>query len=422
MTDADNGCGISESERIIGHYFDVAAQKINLPDDMRALLDVPFREINVQMPLEMEDDRLKIFVGYRIQHNNARGPMKGGIRYHPNVHLGEVRALAKMMTWKTALTNIPFGGAKGGIICDPRKMSAHELERLTRAYVSRLDVNVGPNHDIPAPDVNTNPQVMAWFMDEYSKRHGYTPGVVTGKPVELGGSLGRIEATGRGVAITALEALKDMGISTEGCKVIIQGFGNVGSNTALILREHGCKIVGLSDVDGAVFNNKGININKALMHSKEAGTVKGMKGTEQLTNDELLAHQCDVIIPAALEGVFTQDNADKVKAKLVVEAANIPTTPEADAIFNNKGIFVLPDLLANAGGVVVSYFEWAQNLQSAYWEKERVNRKLERIMLEAYRHVDVVARQNDVSFRTASFAIALERVRKAMELRGFHNA
>jgi len=412
MADVVPGCGISESERITEHYFEEAAQKINLPEDMREIMDVPFREINVQM----------IFVGYRIQHNNARGPMKGGIRYHPQVHLGEVRALAKMMTWKTALMNIPFGGAKGGIICDPKKMSEHELERLTRTYVSRLDVNVGPNHDIPAPDVNTNPQVMAWFMDEYSKRHGYTPGVVTGKPVELGGSLGRIEATGRGVALTALEALKDMGTTPDGTKVIIQGFGNVGSNTALVLKEHGCKIVGLSDSEGAVYNPKGIKLNKALLRYKEEGSVKGLEGATSLTNEEMLAQECDVMVPAALEGVFTQENADKVKAKLIVEGANIPTTPEADAIFKDKGIFVVPDLLANAGGVVVSYFEWTQNLQSAYWEKERVYRKLERIMLEAYRHVDVVARQNDVSFRTASFAIAIERVYKAMLLRGFHYA
>lgn len=418
MDRLNDQCMQEESERVIDAFFDKAADKINLDQEMREYLKVPFREIRVQIPLRMDDGRLEIFVGYRIQHNHTRGPMKGGIRYHPQVNLGEIRALASIMTWKTALLNIPFGGAKGGIVCNPKLMSKSELERLTRAFVSRIDENIGPNIDIPAPDVNTNPQVMAWIMDEYSKRHGYTPGVVTGKPVELGGSAGRMEATGRGVMYVARQGMKDNGINIREATVIIQGMGNVGGNAARSLSDEGCRIIGISDSKGALYNPGGLNVTRVEMHKEEHDTLKGYQGADYITNEELLERPCDMLIPAALEGVITEKNAGNIKARMLVEAANIPTSPEADAILHDKGIAIIPDLLANAGGVAVSYFEWAQDLQSAFWEEERVNKKLQKIMLDAYEHVKLVAEQNRVSQRTASYAIAIERVSKAMRLRG----
>jgi len=408
----------AESERVIAYHFDVAARKINLDPFMWELLKAPFREIKVQMPLKMDDGTFQMFVGYRIQHSEARGPMKGGIRYHPEVNLGEVRALATIMTWKTALTDIPFGGAKGGIMCNPKEMSASELERLTRAFVARIEDNIGPNQDIPAPDVNTNPQVMAWIMDEYSRRHGYAPACVTGKPVELGGSLGRNEATGRGVTYLTTLALKDMGMEVAGRTVAIQGIGNVGGHAASLLAREGCKVVAVSDSRGGLYNPGGLNLAKVNMHKEEAGSLEGFSGADYITNKELLELPCDVLIPAALEGVITGQNADGVKAKLLMEAANIPTAPEADDILQGKGVYIVPDLLANAGGVVVSYFEWTQNLQASYWEEDRVNRKLARIMLSSYEHVKEVAAQNKVSLRTAAYAIAIEKVARAMKLRG----
>ena len=418
MDRLNDQCMQEESERVIDAFFDKAADKINLDHEMREYLKVPFREIRVQIPLRMDDGRLEIFVGYRIQHNHTRGPMKGGIRYHPQVNLGEIRALASIMTWKTALLNIPFGGAKGGIVCNPKLMSKSELERLTRAFVSRIDENIGPNIDIPAPDVNTNPQVMAWIMDEYSKRHGYTPGVVTGKPVELGGSAGRIEATGRGVMYVARQGMKDNDINIREATVIIQGMGNVGGNAARSLSDEGCRIIGISDSKGALYNPDGLNVTRVEMHKEERDTLKGYQGADYITNEELLERPCDILIPAALEGVITEKNAGNIKARMLVEAANIPTSPEADAILHDKGTAIIPDLLANAGGVAVSYFEWAQDLQSAFWEEERVNKKLQKIMLDAYEHVKLVAEQNKVSQRIASYAIAIERVSKAIRLRG----
>jgi len=407
-----------ESERIINYHFDVAAGKMNLEQEMWSLLKAPYREIRVKLPLKMDDGRLEIFEGYRIQHSQARGPMKGGIRYHPEVNLDEIRALAAVMTWKTALTDIPFGGAKGGIVCNPKEMSKAELERLTRAFVGRIDDNLGPNLDIPAPDVNTNPQVMAWIMDEYSRRHGYTPGVVTGKPVELGGSAGRNEATGRGVLYVTREAMKDVGKPINGSTVVVQGMGNVGGNAARFLAEDGCTVVAISDSQGGVYNPSGINVNKVSLYKEENKTLKGFPGADYITNRELLELPCDILIPAALEGVISGKNAKGIKARVLVEAANIPTSPEADDILHDKGVFIVPDLLANAGGVVVSYFEWTQNLQASYWDEERVNRKLMNIMLHAYNHVKQVAAQNKVSFRTASYAIAIEKVARAVKLRG----
>lgn len=418
MARLNDQCVQEESERVIDAFFDKAADKINLDQEMREYLKVPFREIRVQIPMRMDDGRLEIFVGYRIQHNHTRGPMKGGIRYHPQVNLAEIRALASVMTWKTALLNIPFGGAKGGIVCNPKLMSKSELERLTRSFVSRIDENIGPNIDIPAPDVNTNPQVMAWIMDEYSKRHGYTPGVVTGKPVELGGSVGRIEATGRGVMYVARQGMKDNDINIREASVIIQGMGNVGGNAARSLADEGCRIIGISDSKGALYNPDGLNVTRVEMYKAEHDTLKGYQGADYITNEELLERPCDILIPAALENVITEKNAGNVKARMLVEAANIPTSPEADAILHDKGVSIIPDLLANAGGVAVSYFEWAQDLQSAFWEEERVNKKLQKIMLDAYEHVKLVAEQNKVSQRIASYAIAIERVSKAIRLRG----
>ncbi|MBI5191399.1 MAG: glutamate dehydrogenase [Nitrospirae bacterium] len=412
----------AESERIINHHFDLAAKKINLDHEMWELLKVPFREIKVQIPLRMDDGRLEIFVGYRIQHSQARGPMKGGMRYHPEVNLGEIRALAAVMTWKTAIAGIPFGGAKGGVSCNPKELSPAELERLTRAFMSRIGDNLGPNQDIPAPDVNTNPQVMAWMMDEYSRRHGYTPAIVTGKPVELGGSLGRVEATGRGVMFVTREALKDKGVPMDGATVVIQGMGNVGGNAASFLHDAGCKVAGISDSKGGLHNPKGLNPRKVEVYKEENGTLEGFPEADYISNKELLELPCDILIPAALEGVITGGNAAGVKAKFLIEAANIPTSPEADEVLLDKGVYIVPDILANAGGVIVSYFEWTQNLQASYWEEDAVNRKLEKTMLDAYGHLKAVAQTNSVPLRTAAYAIAIEKVARAIRLRGFLHA
>jgi len=415
----DDPTRIEESERVINHNFDVAADRIKLEPEYRQYMKVPFREIKVQIPLRMDDGRLEIFVGYRIQHNHTRGPMKGGIRYHPNVNLGEIRALAAVMTWKTALIGIPFGGAKGGVMCNPKAMSQSELERLTRAFISRIDDNIGPNRDIPAPDVNTNPQVMAWIMDEYSKRHGYSPGVVTGKPIELGGSKGRIEATGRGVTYLTKQAMRDRGMDMNGAKVVIQGMGNVGGQAAVLLADEGARVVGISDSRGGLYNPDGLNVTRVMLYKNERDTLEGFSGADYITNAELLELPCDVLIPAALENVITERNAPNIKARLITEAANIPTSPEADRILEDKGVYIIPDLLANAGGVAVSYFEWSQDLQSAFWDEARVNRKLMKIMLDAYHQVGAVAGENKVSMRTAAYALAIQQVARAIKLRGF---
>ncbi|MGC2423769.1 MAG: Glu/Leu/Phe/Val dehydrogenase [Nitrospirota bacterium] len=409
----------SETERILNHNVDIAAQKINLDNEMRTFLKVPFREIKVQIPLKMDDGRVEIFVGYRVQHNQTRGPMKGGIRYHPQVNLGEIRALAAAMTWKTALIGIPFGGAKGGVTCNPKVLSPGELERLTRFFVTRISDSIGPNVDIPAPDVNTNPQVMAWIMDEYSKRHGYSPAAVTGKPVELGGSEGRMEATGRGVMYLTKRAFKDKKIEIQGARVVVQGMGNVGGTSAKLLADEGCKVIAISDSRGGLYNEGGLNISRVTMHKEETGSLKGYVGADYITNEELLELPCEALIPAALECVIMEHNADRLKCSMLIEAANIPTSPEADNILDGKGVYVVPDILANAGGVLVSYFEWAQDLQSAFWEEERVNRKLSKMMLDAYELVKKVSEQNKVTMRTAAYAIAIEKVSKAVRLRGF---
>ncbi|MFZ4619798.1 MAG: Glu/Leu/Phe/Val family dehydrogenase [Bacteroidota bacterium] len=401
------------------HNFELAAKKINLVEELAALIRTPDRELRVELPVMMDDGKIHSVIGYRVQHNNARGPYKGGIRYHQEVDLDEVRALASLMTWKTSVVDIPFGGAKGGVTIDPTKLSAGELERLTRALTSKIDVIIGPSEDIPAPDVNTNAQTMAWMMDEYSKIHGYSPAVVTGKPVELGGSLGRDEATGRGVCIALREAAKTHRLDLKKITVAIQGFGNVGSHTARILEhEMGVKVVGISDVKGGVYNPRGIKYSDAVAQIKNSGSVVGMKGCVKLTNEELLELKCDILIPAALGNQLRADNAGKVQAKMIIEAANGPTTFEADEIFTTKRIPVVPDIYANAGGVTVSYFEWVQNVQRFRWEYPRVVNELEKIMTSSYTAVHMMAERHKVPLRIGAFILAVERVAKAAKLRG----
>ncbi|MEW5797684.1 MAG: Glu/Leu/Phe/Val dehydrogenase dimerization domain-containing protein [Bacteroidota bacterium] len=399
--------------------FETAAKKISLSDEASLLIKTPDREVRVELPVLMDDGKLHSVIGYRVQHNNARGPYKGGIRYHHEVDINEVRALASLMTWKTAIVDIPFGGAKGGITIDPSKHSMGELERITREFTGRIDSIIGPLEDIPAPDVNTNAQTMSWMMDEYSKRHGYSPGVVTGKPVELGGSLGREEATGRGVCIALRESAKTNKLDLKKITVAIQGFGNVGSHTARILeQEMGVKVVALSDVKGGIYNPRGIRYADAIAQVKNTGSIVGLKGCVKLTNEELLELKCDVLIPAALGNQLRGDNAQSVKAKLVIEAANGPTTVEADEILASKSIPVVPDIFANAGGVTVSYFEWAQNMQQFKWEYPRVVNELEKIMTHSYQSVLHATEKYKVPMRIGAFILAVERVAKAAKLRG----
>src|SRR5881227_3882080 len=338
--------------------FDEAAERLGLSQAMRAILRKPKRELIVNFPVRMDNGDVEMFTGYRVQHNINRGPAKGGIRFSPEVSLDEVRALAMWMTWKCAVVGIPFGGAKGGVLCDPHKLSRAELERLARRYATEISILMGPNSDIPAPDMNTNPQIMAWMMDTFSMHQGYSvPAVITGKPLAIGGSEGRLEATARGVQFVTREAMVDLGMKPEECTVVVQGFGNVGSTTARLLHELGCKVVALSDIRGGVYNSRGIDVQQALRYSKEHGTLAGLPNSESVTNAELLTLPCDVLVPAALENQLTERNAAQVKARLIIEAANGPTTPDADRIFDARGILVVPDILANAGGVTVSYFE-----------------------------------------------------------------
>ena len=405
---------------IVDRNFKIAADRLGLTADEQVLLRTPFRELKVEVPVRMDDGSLRVFSGYRIQHNGARGPAKGGIRYHPSVDMDEVRSLAEAMTWKTALANIPFGGAKGGVNCDPLEMSPAEVERVTRKFISRIHHILGPYRDIPAPDVNTNAQVMAWILDEYSSRHGYSPACVTGKPVELGGSLGRAQATGRGVMFVIREFMKGIGRPMKGLCVVVQGFGNVGSNAALLLEEQGCEILAVADVYGGIIsaNRKPLPIKDLVAHVKKTGSVIMFPNTEPIDNQDLLVLDCDVLIPAALECVLSQDNAGRVKARVIAEAANLPTTPEADEIFATRGITVLPDILTNVGGVIVSYFEWAQNLQQTFWTEQKVNEELYRYIEAAYREVASLAATGKIAFKRAAYQIAVERVARAERLRG----
>ncbi len=401
--------------------FDEAAERLGLSQSMRAILRKPKRELIVNFPVRMDNDDVEMFTGYRVQHNITRGPAKGGIRFSPYVSLDEVRALAMWMTWKCAVVGIPFGGAKGGVLCDPHKMSRTELERMTRRYATEISIIMGPNSDIPAPDMNTNPQVMAWMMDTFSMHQGYSvPAVITGKPLAIGGSEGRLEATARGVQVVTREALKDLNMLPDRCSVVIQGFGNVGSVTARLLAEMGCKIVGLSDIKGGVYNPAGIDVHTALRYSKEHGNLAGLPGTELVTNDELMELSCDILIPAALENQLTGRNAARVKARLVVEAANGPTTPDAEAILYDNSVTIVPDILANAGGVTVSYFEWVQDLQRFFWAEHEINDRLETIMTRSYYAVRHKAREQQTNLRMGAYLLAVARVAEATELRGVY--
>lgn len=406
------------ADEITNHNFKVAAEALGLDTDMRLLVKTPHREVKVEVPVRMDDGSLRIFIGYRVQHSGVRGPFKGGIRYHPIVNQEEVIALAEAMTWKTALAGIPFGGAKGGINCDPSKMSRWELERLTRRFTSRIHLVIGPYRDIPGPDVNTNPQVMAWIMDEYGLRYGFSPACVTGKPLELGGSRGRETATGRGLLFIARQAASDFGLELKGARVAIQGFGNVGSNAARFLAEEGCRIVGVSDVRGGIYNERGLEIEDLLEHVRKTGSVAGFPHADAMPGEQLFELDCEILIPAALECAITEQNAPLIKARMIIEGANLPTTPGADRILNERRVLVVPDILANAGGVIVSYFEWTQNLQQFYWEEEEVITRLEQVMTRAYRKVVSFARQRQVPLRQAAYMLAIESVAQAERLRG----
>jgi len=399
--------------------FDQAADHLKLEAGLREVLRRPKRQMIVSIPTKMDDGSLKVFEGYRVQHNIARGPAKGGIRYHPNVSLDEVKALAAWMAWKTAVVNIPFGGGKGGVVCDPRKMSQAELERMTRRYVSEILPIIGPDRDIPAPDVYTDPQTMAWVMDTYSMTVGYSClGVVTGKPVSLGGSEGRNEATARGCLFVAQEACRVKRMHLRGATVAVQGFGNAGGIAARLFHEQGAKIIAVSDSRGGIVNPRGLDPIKAIQHKEKHGSVVALPGTSRLRNEEVLELKCDILIPAALENVITAENASNIKAKIIAEAANGPVTPMADDILHRKGVFVVPDILANAGGVTVSYFEWVQDLQNFFWEEGEVNKKLEVIMKRAFREVHETSQKYRVNMRVAAYILAVGRVAEATLVRG----
>lgn len=400
---------------------DKVAERIGLEEEIHERLRHPRRTLIVTFPVRMDDGRMRIFTGYRVHHSLDRGPAKGGIRYHPNVTLDEVKALAMWMTWKCAVVNIPFGGAKGAVVCNPKEMSRGELERLTRRYTTELMILLGPEKDIPAPDVYTDAQTMAWIMDTYSMNVGYSvPSVVTGKPLSVGGSRGREEATGRGVVLTTLEAMKELGIPKDGATVAVQGFGNVGRTVARLLYREGFRVIGISDSQGGTYNPKGLDVPALTEHKREAGTVVGFPGGEDITNEELLALKCDVLVPAALENQITEENADKVRAKIVAEGANGPTTPEADAILYERGTFVIPDILANAGGVTVSYFEWVQSLQEFFWSEEEVNTRLRDIMVRSFHEVYEVHMREKVDMRLAAYILAVGRVAEAFHTRGLY--
>ena len=401
---------------------DIAAKYLNLDPGAAEKLKSTKRELIVHFPVEMDKGTVKIFTGFRVQHNVARGPAKGGIRYHPDVDLDEVRALSMWMTWKSAVVNIPFGGAKGGVECSPKEMSLHEIEHLTRRFTWEISMMLGPEQDIPAPDVYTNPQVMAWIMDTFSILKGYSvPGVVTGKPIELGGSLGRFEATGRGVVITSLEALKHLKMPVEGIKVAVQGCGNVGGIAATHFNRLGAKVVAISDSQKGLYNEKGLDVMRALEYkAKYKCFVCETKDETEITNQELLELKCDILVPAALESQITEKNAPRIKAKIIAEGANGPTTPEADEILNDKGVFIVPDILANAGGVTVSYFEWVQNLQELIWSEEEVLDRLTRIMQKGFKEVLDISLSKKISMRTAALVLGIGRVAEATRLRGLY--
>jgi glutamate dehydrogenase (NAD(P)+) len=398
-----------------------AARVIKLDENVYQIMKNPSRQIVVSLPIHMDDGTIKVFEGYRIIHSTALGPSKGGIRYSMDVNPEEVKALAAWMTFKCAIAGIPYGGAKGGITCDPRSMSKGELERLTRAYTASMSDIFGVDKDIPAPDMNTGPQEMAWIVDEYSKiKGGFTPGIVTGKPLFLGGSLGRVEATGRGVVVSALEAMTKLGMNPNKCTAVVQGFGNVGSITALHFQQAGVKVIGISDHTGAFYNESGIDLKKAIAHrDKNKGVLKGFKGGKSISNEQLLTLKTDVLAPCAMENqIRAATNAEKIKAKLIVEGANGPTTARADEILNKRGITVIPDVLANGGGVTVSYFEWVQNRTGYYYREDEINKRADNWMRKAFDNVWETAQKHKVSLRIAAYIVALEKVEKAIKARG----
>lgn len=407
---------------------DVVAAKINLDPNIHAKLRHCKRALIVSIPIRMDDGHVEVFEGYRVQHNLERGPAKGGIRYHPDVTLDEVKALAMWMTWKCAVVGIPYGGAKGGVVCDPHKMSLNEIEKMTRRFTSEISIIIGPEKDIPAPDVNTNPLVMSWIMDTYSMNVGYSaPGVVTGKPIDIGGSEGRLTATGRGAMIVVHEALKYLKIRPDQCRVAVQGFGNVGSATAQFLQELGCRIVGVTDISGGLFNERGLDIPALMQHVQHKGdrTLQGFAGGDFIkdpaqANRELIKMDVEILAPCAMENQITASNARQIKARILAEGANGPTTPEADQILHQKGVFVLPDILTNAGGVTVSYFEWVQDLQSHFWQLDDINKELTRIMTRGFRDVVAIAEREKCDMRLAAYILAVNRVATAVRLRGIY--
>jgi glutamate dehydrogenase (NAD(P)+) len=401
--------------------FDFAARKLNLEEGLWKLLRMPAREIIVHFPVAMDDGRMEIFTGFRVQHSIARGPGKGGLRYAPDVTLDEVRALASWMTWKCAVVNIPFGGAKGGVICDPKKMSQGELERVTRRYTSEIIDFIGPEKDVLAPDMNTNDQTMAWIMDTYSMHMGHTvTSVVTGKPLNIGGSRGRMEATGRGVQVICDESMRYLEMPIDGCRVIIQGFGNVGSNAALLLMERGYKIIGIAEKDGGLLNPNGIEIHQLLEYKRRNNTILGFRNAEAVPSEELLVTECEILIPAASENVITSRNADQIKARVIVEGANGPTTAVADDILAEKRIFIMPDILANAGGVTASYFEWVQDRQGYFWKEAVVNEQMEAILRDSFEDVIRYAEAHNVNNRIAAYMLAIDRVASTIRQRGIY--
>ncbi|HEX7491146.1 MAG TPA: Glu/Leu/Phe/Val dehydrogenase [Candidatus Limnocylindrales bacterium] len=401
--------------------FDLAAEHLNLSPGLRKVLREPKRELTVHFPVKMDDGSVEVFTGYRVQHNLSRGPAKGGIRYHQNVTLDEVKALAMWMTWKCAVVGIPFGGGKGGVIVDPKKLSLREVEGLTRRFATEISILIGPDKDIPAPDVNTNSQTMAWIMDTYSMHVGYTaPAVVTGKPIPLGGSEGRNEATAQGAVYTLIDAARHLGMEIPKCRVAVQGFGNAGAIAARLMFAQGSRIVAVSDSTGGIYKPEGFNPTSVLAWKKEHGSVVGFPGTKEISNAELLELDCDILIPAALENQITAANAGKIKARLIAEAANGPTTPEADEILYKNGKFVIPDILCNAGGVTVSYFEWVQDLDRDFWSIDQVNAKLKSIMTKAFASTLDMSLKQRVNMRTAAYMLAVQRVADATSVRGLY--
>ncbi len=401
--------------------FDIAADTLHLDPNMRGILRECQRELIVHFPVRMQDGVVKVFTGYRVQHNTSRGPGKGGIRYHPSVTLNEVKALAMWMTWKCAVVGIPYGGAKGGVVCDPKQMTAQQLETLTRRYTTEISLLIGPDRDIPAPDVNTNAQTMAWIMDTFSMHAGHTvPAVVTGKPLSIGGSEGRSEATARGAVYTIIEASKAIGLDLDGARVVVQGFGNAGMHSAKLMAELGATVVGVSDTSGGIHNKKGLDPEKVAAFKRETGRVQGLPGAERIGNAELLELDCDVLIPAAIENQIGAHNAGDIKAKIVAEAANGPTSPEADRILHERGVMLIPDILCNAGGVTVSYFEWVQDLQNLFWREATINARLKEVMVKSFNDVLDLSRKNKVDLRTAAYMLAVSRVADATLTRGIY--